>query len=291
MSSSQSINPNSFIQCGLGKKIEIFIENSEKTKLEGIFGIGSLELDAPVILFLHPQPYSNGNMWNEVIQKMMNFAISLGFIVLAINFSGVGKSTGICDRTGHTAFQDAANAFKWLCTQRPYAKSRWVFGFSFGAYIGAQLTMRRPEVDHFIYFSVPFGIYDMSFFSPCPTKGIMVHAINDKIVSEFNILDFLVKNDKCKYVSYLRVDERTNHFFRNIDYDVTVFPQIYKFIKDNCAWPSFQKNKIYEENLKNCKYSECLKYSEYSNLLNTFPVVECQNEDKVRYSDILEDVM
>ena len=272
--------------CPLNKKIEVFIENHDKTKLEGILGVGSHDPSAPILLLLHPQPNSNGDMWNEVLQNVMDFSMSMGFIVLTVNFSGVGRSGGTCDQNGHTAFQDAAVAFKWLYAQRPYSKSRWVFGFSFGAYVAAQLTMRRPEVDHFIYISMPVGIYDLSFFSPCPVGGLIIQAIDDKIVQESNLVDFMIKNDKAKHVAYVRVGNNVNHFFRKVDYKTAVFPYIYKFAKENCNWPNFLPNSTYDSNLSVIKFH---KYKDFSELMQTLPSPTVQEQFLQQSEEIFED--
>ena len=53
---------------------------------------------------------------------------------------------------------DAATALDWLQTSNPAASQTWVAGFDFGAYIGMQLLMRRPETDGFISVSPPTNI-------------------------------------------------------------------------------------------------------------------------------------
>lgn len=275
-----------FQNCPINKKVEVFIENHDKNKLEGILGVGSHDQTAPVLLLLHPQPHSNGDMWNSVLQNVMNFAMSVGFVVLTINFSGVGRSTGQCDQNGHTAFKDATTAFKWLMANRPYARSRWVFGFSFGAYIAAQLTMRRPEVDRFIYISMPVGIYDLSFFSPCPVEGMIIQAIDDKIVQESNIVNFIINNDKCKHVVYVRVANETNHFFRNVNYQTVIFPQIYKFIKENCKWNNFIENPLYEENYQTIQWC---KYKDLTQIVNELPAPTTKVQFITQNDEIYED--
>jgi alpha/beta superfamily hydrolase len=246
----------------IGKKIKISI-NTDHGKLEGIYGVGSKDPSAPTLLLFHPQPNSNGTMYNEVLQNVLSFAMSMGFVVLTINFSGVGNSSGRSDN-GHNEFQDAIAAFKWLCSQRPYSKSRWVFGFSFGAYIAAQLTMRRPEIDHFIFLSMPIEIYDVSFFSPCPVNGLFIHAEQDKIIPESSLVDFFIKNDKCRNISYSRINSSTNHFFKNVDFKKTLFPHIYKYIKTHCTWQNLILQDEYEQTLDKISF---LQYNDFVELL------------------------
>jgi alpha/beta superfamily hydrolase len=45
---------------------------------------------------------------------------------------------------------DAASALDWVQQIHPEAETTWVAGVSFGAWIGMQLLMRRPEIKGFI---------------------------------------------------------------------------------------------------------------------------------------------
>ena len=61
----------------------------------------------------------------------------------------------------------------------PNLRACWVAGFSFGAWIGMQLLMRRPEVEGFISIAPPANLYDFSFLAPCPSSGLIVHGEKD----------------------------------------------------------------------------------------------------------------
>ena len=54
----------------------------------------------------------------------------------------------------------------------PEAKSCWIAGFSFGAWIGMQPSTRRPEIEGFISICPPANLYDFSFLAPCPSSGL-----------------------------------------------------------------------------------------------------------------------
>ena len=98
-----------------------------------------------------------------------------GFSVLRFNFRGVGRSQGSFDH-GTGELSDAASALDWAQTINPEARACWVAGFSFGAWIGMQLLMRRPEVEGFISIAPPANLYDFSFLAPCPSSGLIVHG-------------------------------------------------------------------------------------------------------------------
>ena len=101
-----------------------------------------------------------------------------GFSTLRFNFRGVGRSQGEFD-SGIGELADAASALDWLQANNPAASQTWVAGYQFGAYIGMQLLMRRPETDGFISVSPPTNMYDFSFLAPCPASGIIVQGTGD----------------------------------------------------------------------------------------------------------------
>ncbi|MFN7416775.1 MAG: alpha/beta hydrolase, partial [Alphaproteobacteria bacterium] len=103
-----------------------------------------------------------------------------GFSVLRFNFRGVGRSEGTFDH-GTGELSDAAAALDWMQAVNPDARSCWIAGVSFGAWIGMQLLMRRPETDGFISVSPPTNMYDFSFLAPCPASGLMLHGGADTV--------------------------------------------------------------------------------------------------------------
>jgi alpha/beta superfamily hydrolase len=104
-----------------------------------------------------------------------------GFSTLRFNFRGVGRSQGSFDR-GEGELSDAASALDWLQTYNPNAQFCWIAGFSFGAWIGMQLLMRRPEIESFIAVSPPANIYDFTFLAPCPSSGLVLQGDQDTVV-------------------------------------------------------------------------------------------------------------
>jgi pimeloyl-ACP methyl ester carboxylesterase len=93
-------------------------------------------------------------MNHPVAAQLFLVFMKRGFSVLRFNFRGVGRSQGEFD-AGLGELADAATAVDWLQANNATASQTWVAGFDFGAYIGMQLLMRRPEVDGFISVSPP----------------------------------------------------------------------------------------------------------------------------------------
>ena len=136
---------------------------------------------APMALVLHPHPQHGGTMNNKVVYTLYQCFVRRGFSTLRFNFRGVGRSQGSFDR-GEGELSDAAAALDWLQTYNPNAQFCWIAGFSFGAWIGMQLLMRRPEIESFIAVSPPANIYDFSFLAPCPSSGLILQGDQDTVV-------------------------------------------------------------------------------------------------------------
>ena len=146
--------------------------------------------NAPVALLLHPHPLHGGTMNNRVVHALYQRFQGMGFSVLRFNFRGVGRSQGRYDG-GIGEISDAASALDFLQAVNPNAHSLWVAGYSFGAWVGMQLLMRRPETDGFISVSPPTNMYDFSFLAPCPASGLFLHGTNDTVVPVEAARDFV----------------------------------------------------------------------------------------------------
>ena len=138
--------------------------------------------NAPVALILHPDPLFGGTMNNKVVYSLFSCFKDLGFSVLRFNFRGVGRSQGQFEN-GVGELSDATIALDWLQNMNPDAKQCWIAGYSFGAWIGLQLLMRRPDINNFIAVTPPANEKDFSFLAPCPTSGLIVQGGRDEIVT------------------------------------------------------------------------------------------------------------
>jgi len=181
-------------------------------RLEGRYSPGKSPT-APLGLVLHPHPQHGGTMNNKVVYGLYNAFAERDFATLRFNFRGVGRSQGSYDR-GEGELADAAAALNWLQTINPNSRSIWVAGFSFGAWIGMQLLMRRPEIDAFISIAPPANMLDFNFLAPCPTSGLIVHGEADEIVPEPFAAKLVNKlmNQRGIAIDY-RVVPGAGHFF------------------------------------------------------------------------------
>ncbi|MEM7072542.1 MAG: alpha/beta hydrolase [Pseudomonadota bacterium] len=170
---------------------------------------------APTALILHPHPLHGGSMNNKVTYALFQSFASLGFACLRFNFRGVGRSQGSYSK-GDGELSDAAAALDWLQLNHPHASSCWVAGFSFGAWIGMQILMRRPELAAFVSVAPPCNIYDFGFLAPCPTTGLIIQGDRDKIVPASAQHGLLAKLSKQRGIK-IAYDEikGADHFFTN----------------------------------------------------------------------------
>lgn len=190
------------------------IFNGADGRLEGRYH-HSTEPNAPIVLVLHPHPLQGGTMNNKVVYTIHHTFVRQGFSAMRLNFRGVGRSQGKFDN-GIGELADAASALDWVQTHNPNASACWVAGFSFGAWIGMQLLMRRPEIDGFISIAPPANSYDFTFLAPCPSSGLIVHGTQDKMVPEPSVAKLATKlsSQKNIKVSYRKI-ESADHFFGN----------------------------------------------------------------------------
>jgi alpha/beta superfamily hydrolase len=181
-------------------------------RLEGRYQPGT-EKTAPIAIILHPHPRFGGTMNNQIVYRLFWMYQERGFTTLRFNFRGVGRSQGYFDH-GVGELSDAAAALDWVQTLHPDSRGVWIAGFSFGAWIGMQLLMRRPEVEGFLSIAPQPNLYDFSFLAPCPSSGLIVHGEEDK-VSPPSAVQTLV--DKLRAQKGIVIDQalvpQANHFF------------------------------------------------------------------------------
>ena len=188
------------------------IINGAEGRLEGRYSPAKSDR-APVAVLLHPHPQYGGTMHNKVVFTLNQCFLQAGFATLRFNFRGVGRSQGSFAR-GEGELTDAASALDWIQTYNANASACWIAGFSFGAWIGMQLLMRRPEIDRFIAVAPPANVYDFGFLAPCPSSGLILQGDKDEIVTEESVQKLTEKLGRQKdIVIDYRVIKGANHFF------------------------------------------------------------------------------
>jgi len=169
----------------------------------------------PIAIILHPLPQLGGNMNHPVAHQLYKIFTERDFTTLRFNFRGVGRSEGKLDH-GIGELLDAAAGLDWLQNFNADARQCWIAGYSFGAWIGMQLLMRRPEITGFISVSPPANLYDFSFLAPCPTSGLITHGDQDKIALREDIMEMVghLQRQEDIDIRYKNI-AGANHFYDN----------------------------------------------------------------------------
>jgi uncharacterized protein len=168
---------------------------------------------APMALVLHSHPQFGGTMNNPLVYDLFHMFHGLGCTAVRFNFRGVGRRPGTF-ASGSGGLFDAAAVLDWMNTLYPNPSFVWICGISFGAWIGMQLLMRRPEITGFVSIAPPASMYDFAFLAPCPASGLIVHGTRDLVVPEPDVqklVDRLTAQKGIK-ITYEKV-EGANHFF------------------------------------------------------------------------------
>jgi alpha/beta superfamily hydrolase len=188
------------------------IINGPEGRLEGRYMHGKSPT-APLALLLHPHPEHGGTMNNKVVYSLYQSFVARGFSTLRFNFRGVGRSQGVHDK-GEGELSDAASALDWLQSNNPNAPFCWIGGFSFGAWIGMQLLMRRPEISGFLSVAPPANTLDFTFLAPCPASGLMVQGDADQLVPPESVKKLVEKLSAQRgiVIDYTLIPG-ANHFF------------------------------------------------------------------------------
>ena len=166
-------------------------------------------------------------MNNPIVHALYYVFVKRNFSVLRFNFRGVGRSQGLFD-SGQGELSDAAAALDWLQGFNRDARTCWIAGFSFGAWISMQLLMRRPEIDGFISVAPPANLYDFSFLAPCPSSGLMVHGDRDSVVPNDDVVKLVerLKTQKGIVIDH-EVIPGANHFFEDKMEDLVALVEAY----------------------------------------------------------------
>jgi len=202
-------------------------------RLEGRYQAGKGD-NPPIALILHSDPQFGSNMNHKVCFYLYHSFKRRGFSVLRFNFRGVGRSQGHFD-DGIGELSDAAAALDWIQAQNRDASSCWIAGYSFGAWIGMQLLMRRPEIQGFLSVSPPANLYDFSFLAPCPASGQIIQGTADTVVSESSVQKLVdkLKTQKGIDIQYDKI-EGADHLY--VDYHGPLVQQVDKYLTSSLGY-------------------------------------------------------
>ncbi len=146
-----------------------------------------------LVVLSHPHPLYGGTMGNKVITTMERAFQALGYVTVAYNFRGVGKSEGQHNQ-GIGEQDDLVQVVKW-------AKARFrsthltLAGFSFGSYVSLKAYQEFNEtlsVDALCTVAPPVGLYDFAGIHPVKVPWVLIQGGKDEVVSPPEILQWVM---------------------------------------------------------------------------------------------------
>ena len=206
---------------------EILI-NGSQGKLQGFYKHS--ENSSNIGLVLHPRNCLENSMDNNIVSSLFESFSSNNFSTLKINFRGINKSEGEIEEDGLGELSDAATALDWLQKQNQDTNNCWIAGIDFGAWIGSQLLMRRPEVIGVINVATPIKDFDFSFLSPCPASGLIIHPSKQIDIEEKNVSALVKKlaTQKKIKINYKKINSDIN--FKNKEKEIKNYSE--KFLSE-----------------------------------------------------------
>ena len=161
--------------------MSFFIHSIGDRRIEARLSV-SKNSEAPVVLLVHPDPSLGGNMDNPVVRSMEQTFFKEGFTTLCFNYS-TKQDSALC-KGGEKLpdFLDISMVLDWAMQENSNFRFFWIAGIAYGAHLALQITMRRPEILHFVVASVPVMQNDLAFLTPCPVPGLVIQSTQDHTV-------------------------------------------------------------------------------------------------------------
>ena len=114
-------------------------------QLEGMVGYDRNTEAAPGVVICHPHPQMGGSMDNNVVHALFDAFVQRGYVCLAFNFRGAGRSGG-SHEGGEGEMKDVEGALNWLKSfERTKDCDLGLLGYSFGGWVGLQTAVRLGD--------------------------------------------------------------------------------------------------------------------------------------------------
>lgn len=163
-----------------------------------------------VAIICHPHPLHEGTMQNKIVFTICRAFQQKGISTVRFNFRGVGESEGeYGDSMGEVDDLMAVNEF--VDTQFPEA-SRYLAGFSFGAYIAAMGATQIPCLQLFsVAPAVTNQPYETLSTITCP--WVVLQGEKDEVIPPQAVYDWFEKaNNHHSNMELIKIPDAT-HFF------------------------------------------------------------------------------
>lgn len=177
-----------------GSQQRLLIDGAAGT-LEVVVNDPSRDLAAPraglrgIALLAHPHPLFGGTLDNKVVQTLAKAIFAQGYVVIRLNFRGVGASQGTHD--GGNGETDDVLLLADQMRSRYGALPLLLAGFSFGAYVQSRVAKRLSEVQtpvsRLVLIAPPVGRFPVE---SVPQGTLVIHGEKDDVVPLPEVLDW-----------------------------------------------------------------------------------------------------
>jgi alpha/beta superfamily hydrolase len=130
------------------------------------------------LVICHPHPLYGGDMDNPVVVRVAEVGSESGLSTLRFNFRGVGRSTGTHAR-GQGEQDDLRVAMDALRARVPEGRPLGVAGYSFGAWIAAQVTGSHVPAAALCLIAPPLDMLDFGSFAGTDVDVLLVAGTRD----------------------------------------------------------------------------------------------------------------
>lgn len=180
--------------------------------LEARIGYDGRRPSGPGVLICHPHPQFGGSMDNNVVWALFDEFAGRGFVTVAFNFRGVGRSGGRHEG-GEGEIQDVLGTLDWL-EKLPETKGHGlgVLGYSFGAWVGLRAAVRDARVRCAGAMAPPVSMYSFEFLRELRSPLFVVSGDEDSFCAS-EMKDPLVAQAPGQ--RHWEILKGTDHFFWN----------------------------------------------------------------------------
>jgi len=192
------------------RRIETHLLDGPAGKLEALLEAPEDGHPRAAALVCHPHPLFGGSMHNKVVHRVARALRSSGYVVLRVNFRGVGKSEGRHD-LGVGEIEDARAALEWL-RQRYAGLPYTLGGFSFGSRVILSLGCALPDAQRLIALGFPAKRDPVGMLAHCTVPKVFFQSTHDEYGPRAEMEAFYALVAEPKRLIWV---EAQDHFFAN----------------------------------------------------------------------------
>lgn len=161
------------------KAENVLIPVNEKLEIRAL--LTRIEPESPLAIWVPPDPMFGGTMRDPVMETLHEWSVYAGFNTLRFDFVPMDRDEREKLNWQDSRFEvgDAAVVLEWAQDVFDQRAGMFVGGYSFGAGVALELSVRRPIIDRFVAVSPLLTRYDFSFLDPCPVSGAFVFGDED----------------------------------------------------------------------------------------------------------------